>query len=354
MEFIDLKAQYRFLKDRIDARIEKVLEHGQYINGPEVKELEQKLSEFVDVKHTITCANGTDALSLLLKALKIGPGHAVFCPTFTFFATAEVISNAGATPIFIDSDLDTFNMCPKDLKQKIQNTYHLKDLMPKAVISVDLFGLPADYVNIEKIVNEHNLLLIEDAAQGFGGEINNRKAGSFGIAATTSFFPAKPLGCYGDGGAIFTNNERLAHLLTSLRAHGQGNSKYDNVRIGFNSRLDTIQAAILLEKLNVFPVELASRQVAAKKYKEKYPQYIAPKVPVGFKSSWAQYTLRTQNRDKAIKEFQSSGIPTNIYYPKCLHDQEAFRDIRHLQYNLDRSEELAKTVFSLPMHGYLS
>ncbi|WP_318485085.1 DegT/DnrJ/EryC1/StrS family aminotransferase, partial [Photobacterium leiognathi] len=249
MQFIDLAAQYQHLKNKIDARIHKVLDHGHYIMGPEVFELEEKLAEYVGVKHAITCANGTDALTLAMMALDIKEGDAVFCPTFTFFATAETIAFASATPVFVDSDENTFNICPIDLEKRIQHVIAEGKLVPKAIVSVDLFGLPANYPEIEKIAEKYNLKLIEDAAQGFGGSINNKKAGSFGDIATTSFFPAKPLGCYGDGGAIFTNNDEYAELIKSYRVHGKGTDKYDNVRVGVNSRLDTIQAAILLEKL---------------------------------------------------------------------------------------------------------
>ena len=256
MQFIDLAAQYQSLKEKIDARIQTVLEHGKYIMGPEVQELEQNLSEYVGVKHTVSCANGTDALTLALMVFDIKPGDAVFCPTFTFFSTAETIAFEGATPIFVDSDEYTFNICPIDLEKRIEKVLAEGKLKPKAIIAVDLFGLPADYPALRKIADKYDLKIIEDAAQGFGGEINGKRAGSFGDIATTSFFPAKPLGCYGDGGALFTDNDVYAELLSSYRVHGKGKDKYDNVRIGMNSRLDTIQAAILLEKLSVFPQEL--------------------------------------------------------------------------------------------------
>ncbi len=252
MHFIDLESQYKHLKTKIDKRIQGVLNHGHYIMGPEVRELEHALAEYVGVKHAITCANGTDALQLALMALEIGEGDAVFCPTFTFFATAEVIAYANATPVFVDSDERTFNICPKNLEEQITKVIEKGALKPKAIIAVDLFGLPANYVELEKLAAKYDLYLIEDAAQGFGGAINGKKAGGFGDIATTSFFPAKPLGCYGDGGAVFTNDDKLAALIESYRVHGKGSDKYDNVRIGLNSRLDTIQAAILLEKLAEF------------------------------------------------------------------------------------------------------
>lgn len=269
MKFIDLESQYIYLKDSINKRIQDVLNHGIYIMGPEVKELEEKLAEYVGVKHVVTCANGTDALTLAMIALEIKEGDAIFCPTFTFFATAEVIAYEGATPVFVDSDEATFNICPENLELQIKKVIAEGKLKPKAIIAVDLFGLPADYPKIKKIADKYGLKLIEDAAQGFGGEINGKRAGSFGDIGTTSFFPAKPLGCYGDGGAIFTDNDEYAHLLRSLRIHGKGLDKYDNVRIGMNSRLDTIQAAILLEKLEIFPTELKARNQAASYYSEE-------------------------------------------------------------------------------------
>ena len=354
MQFIDLKAQYQHLKTRIDKRIQTVLDHGKYIMGPEVQELEEKLAEYVGVKHAITCANGTDALQLCMMAFNIKEGDAVFCPTFTFFATAEVISFANATPIFVDSNEQTFNICPVDLEKQIQSVTSEGKLKPKAIIAVDLFGLPANYPELEKIAEKYNLKLIEDAAQGFGGSINGKKAGGFGDIATTSFFPAKPLGCYGDGGAVFTNNDELAELIKSYRVHGKGRDKYDNIRIGMNSRLDTIQAAILLEKLAEFPIELESRNRAATLYEKKYGSiYRTPKVPEGYVSSWAQYTLVSDYRDTEMSEFREQGIPTVIYYATCMHQQTAFSKLIDLKYNFPVAEKLANSVFSIPMHPYL-
>jgi dTDP-4-amino-4,6-dideoxygalactose transaminase len=359
MQFIDLAAQYKHLQTKIDARIKTVLEHGKYIMGPEVQELEQKLADYVGVKHAITCANGTDALQLAMMVLNIEPGDAVFCPTFTFFATAEVIALAGATPVFVDSDEATFNICPKDLEKKIQQTIANGKLKPRAIISVDLFGLPANYFEIERIAKQYDIKLIEDAAQGFGGSItdnqgNTKKAGSFGDIATTSFFPAKPLGCYGDGGAIFTNNDDYAALIKSYRVHGKGQDKYDNVRIGINSRLDTIQAAILLEKLAEFPQELINRNKAATDYEnELINQYKTPQVPVGYTSSWAQYTLVDERREEIMAEYKAKGIPTMIYYATCMHQQTAFKELNYQEGDFPVAERLAKQVFSLPMHPYL-
>ncbi|ENM3878829.1 DegT/DnrJ/EryC1/StrS family aminotransferase [Vibrio cholerae] len=354
MEFIDLAAQYQHLKTRIDRRIHKVLDHGHYIMGPEVFELEDKLSEYVGAKHSITCANGTDALTLAMMVLGIKEGDAVFCPTFTFFATAETIAFANATPIFVDSDIATYNICPIDLEVRIKNVIAEGRLKPKAIVSVDLFGLPANYTAIKKIAEKYGLKIIEDAAQGFGGTLNGQKAGSFGDIATTSFFPAKPLGCYGDGGAIFTNNDEYAELLRSLRIHGKGLDKYDNVRIGLNSRLDTIQAAILLEKLEAFPKELIHRNHVANEYNDKLKgKFITPITPEGYTSSWAQYTVRSEDRDLAIAEYKKLNIPTMIYYRTCMHQQTAFASLGYKTGDFPIAEMLSSQVFSLPMHGYL-
>ena len=354
MEFIDLAAQYQHLKTRIDKRIHNVLDHGKYIMGPEVFELEDKLAEYVGVKHAIACANGTDALTLCMMVLDIKKGDAVFCPTFTFFATAEAIAFANAVPVFVDSDEATFNICPIDLEKRIQKIIAEGKLTPKAIIAVDLFGLPANYPELEKIAKKYNLKIIEDAAQGFGGEINGKRAGGFGDIATTSFFPAKPLGCYGDGGAIFTNNNEYADLLRSYRVHGKGKDKYDNVRIGINSRLDTIQAAILLEKLAEFPTELAARNQAAEKYNQELASiYKTPIVPEGYLSSWAQYTVISSEREKEMKKYKQQGIPTMIYYATCMHQQTAFSALYYKDGEFPVAEKLAKQVFSLPMHGYI-
>lgn len=356
MDFIDLAAQYKHLQSKIDLRLEKVLQHGKYIMGPEVHELESQLAKYVGVKHAVTCANGTDALQLSLMVLDIKVGDVVFCPTFTFFATAEVISFAGATPIFVDSDEETFNICPNDLEKQIQKVITEGKLIPKAIISVDLFGLPANYPEIEKLAEKYNLKLIEDAAQGFGGSINGKKAGSFGDLATTSFFPAKPLGCYGDGGAIFTNNDEYAELLRSYRVHGKGTDKYDNVRIGVNSRLDTMQAAILIEKLLEFPVELGKRNSAAEVYRSTLnnSNYSTPNVPEGYVSSWAQYTLVDNNRDELNTYLKSHGVPTMIYYGTCMHQQTAFKSLGYNEGDFPVAEALCKKVLSLPMSPYLS
>lgn len=355
MQFIDLAAQYQHLKQGIDKRIQTVLDQGNYIMGPEVEEFEQQLANYVGVKHAISCANGTDALQLVMMILGVKEGDAVFCPTFTFFATAEVVGYANATPVFVDSDPTTFNICPIDLERRIQSVLAEGKLNPKAVIAVDLFGLPANYPELERIAEKYNLKLVEDAAQGFGGEINGRRAGSFGDIATTSFFPAKPLGCYGDGGAVLTNNDEYASLCRSLRVHGKGKDKYDNVRIGLNSRLDTIQAAILIEKLSAFPDELIKRNEFASLYSNALiGNFNTPVIPQGYLSSWAQYTLTSPERDDTMALLKAHGVPTMIYYGTCMHQQTAFNDLGYRDGDFPIAEALAKQVFSLPMHPYLN
>lgn len=356
MEFIDLKAQYAQLETAIQKRINKVLKEGNYILGPEVTELEHALASYVGVKHCVSVANGTDALQLVLMAMNIGPGDAVFVPSFTFFASAEVIALVGAVPIFVDIDKDTYNMCPQSLEHEIKRVAAEGDLNLRAIIAVDLYGLPADYDAIEVIADTYQLKLIEDGAQGFGGQIGSRKACSFGDVATTSFFPAKPLGCYGDGGAIFTSDDQLAKLLISLRVHGKGEDKYDNVRIGLNSRLDTIQAAILLEKLAIYPEEVELRQKVAQRYNDALgDKFIVPQVPAGFSSVWAQYTLRAKHsaRESIQQALKDNGVPTAVYYPKGLHLQKAFEHLNNIP-QLPVTEDVQAKVFSLPMHPYLS
>ena len=363
MQFIDLKKQFQLSEENIKASIRRVLEHGEYVFGPEVFALEDQLSKYVGVKHTISCANGTDALSLALMAMNIGPGDAVFLPTFTFFATGEAVVHAGATPVFVDSDPNTFNICPNSLQAKIEQLKLYGELNPKAIITVDLFGLPADYNTIQKLADDHSLLLIEDAAQGFGGRIGQvggeKRAGSFGAISTTSFFPAKPLGCYGDGGAVFTDDDSYADLLRSYRVHGKGKDKYDNVRIGINSRLDTIQAAILLEKLAIFDGELTRRNRSAEYYcnlLSNLPGIQLPYCPPSTTSSWAQFTVRFESeaaRQAAQKVLADQGIPSQIYYRKCLHEQPALIDKDPTDPELPIAEALSRTVLSLPMHPYL-
>ena len=359
MEFIDLKAQYKNLKSEIDNNIEQVINEANYISGPQVKELEKELAEYVGAKYCATCANGTDALSIALMALDIKEDDAVFVPTFTFYATAEVVSHIGATPIFVDVDKDTFNIDVTKLEKAIEQVKHEGNLIPRAVIPVDLFGQPAEHKKIREIANKYNLYIIEDGAQGFGGEIDGKKACSFGDISTTSFFPAKPLGCYGDGGAIFTDNEELYNLILSIRVHGKGSFKYDNVRVGLNSRLDTIQAGILLPKLKAFKeYELDYRNKWAKIYTDKLKDYV--KVPVvldGYVSSWAQYTVQLESEEKrntVQAKLKEKGIPTNIYYPKPLHRQVVYADYSFNLEDLTSSEDLCKRVLSLPMHPYLT
>ena len=327
--------------------------------GPFVKELEEQLARYVGVRYCVTCANGTDALSLVLMAWGITKGDAVFVPNFTFYATSEVVDLCGATPIFVDIDEDTFNMDVQKLEKAIVQVMKEGKLQPKVIIPVDLFGQPADFEQIQLVANKYDLLVLEDAAQGFGGSMNGRKAGSFGDAATTSFFPAKPLGCYGDGGAIFTNQTDLYEKLISLRTHGKGAYKYDNVRVGLNSRLDTIQAGILLVKLKAFEeFELEQRNKIAMQYTASLMNVVkTPVVRQGYTSSWAQYTITLQNeqqRDFLQAKLKEKNIPTMVYYPKPLHKQTVYE---HYSFNVDDlqvSEQVSKCVLSLPMHPYVS
>lgn len=358
MQFIDLKAQFAALRTGIEQRIDTVLAHGHYIMGPEVAELEGRLTDYCGVSHAVTCANGTDALVLALRALEIGPGDAVFTTPFTFFATAEAIMLVGATPVFADIDPRTYNLDPVALRDAIERTRAAGNLNLRAVMTVDLFGLPAHYSAIEPLCAEHKLDLIEDAAQGFGGAIGDRRSGSFGRIATTSFFPAKPLGCYGDGGAVLTNDAALADVVRSLRVHGKGTDKYDNVRIGTNSRLDTLQAAILLEKLAAFPRELDLRQQAAARYAADLPNLLtAPFVPEGSLSSWAQYAVLARDgaeRERIMTALASANIPTMIYYAKPLHLQPALNGLGYAAGNFPVAEDVSGRIFSLPMGPYLT
>jgi len=355
IQFIDLKAQQALIKDKIEARIAKVLEHGAYIMGPEITELETKLSEFCGAKYSISCSSGTDALILPLAAQEIGVGDAVFCPSFTFAATAEVVALLGATPVFVDVLPDTFNIDVESLKQAIivakQN-----GLKPKAVIPVDLFGQPADYDAVQEIADENGLWVLSDSAQGFGSTYNGRNSGTIGLASATSFFPAKPLGCYGDGGAVFTDNEELAQKMESLRVHGKGEDKYDNARIGMNARLDTIQAAILLEKLAIFPDEIKSRDKVAARYNEALSGAAqTPLVMENATSVWAQYTLKinAEKRAEVMAKLKEQGVPSVVYYPKSLHQQTAYAKFPRATESLKTCEALSQQVFSLPMHPYL-
>ena len=351
--FIDLAAQRRRIGSRMDEAILRVVNHGGYIMGPEVKQFEADLSAFCGAKHVISCANGTDALALVLMAKSVKPGQAILCPSFTFAATAEVVAWLGAVPIFVDCLPETFNMDPASLEFGI-NTARQLGLKPVGVIPVDLFGQPADYDAIEAICAREDLWILCDAAQSFGASYRGRKLGTIGAATSTSFFPAKPLGCYGDGGAVFTHDDELAAIMRSLRVHGQGSDKYDNVRIGMNGRLDTMQAAVLIEKLKIFPEEIVARDRVAKRYNEMLGDVATvPLVAEGNTSVWAQYTLRMPNRDAVAAALKAKGIPTAIYYPKPLHQQTAYNKFPCAGNGVPVAERLAGEVLSLPMHPYL-
>lgn len=358
MEFRDLKKQYQTLKPQLDAAMGKVLADCNFISGKQVEELEKSLTQYVDVPHCVTCGNGTDALTMALKVWGVQAGDAVFVPDFTFFASAETIAFEGATPIFVDVEEDTFNIDPAKLEEAIERILQEKTFTPKGIVAVDLFGLPANYAKLEEIAKKYNLFLLEDGAQGFGGTFQGRKVGSFGDLATTSFFPAKPLGCYGDGGAIFSHSSDVTEFLRSLRVHGKGSYKYDNVRIGWNSRLDTLQAAILQVKLKAFEeYELQAVNQVAKLYTERLDKLVkTPIVPEGFTSSWAQYTITLENRtqrDSLQQALKEQGIPTMIYYPIPLHKQKAFAGLTGQLDDFSVTEKLCDCVLSLPMHPYL-
>ena len=358
MEFRDLKTQYTKYKQEIDSAIQTVINNANFIGGNEVNILEKRLSDYVGVKHCISCANGTEAMTLLMMAWGIKPGDAVFVPDFTFFSTGEIVSFVGATPVFVDVDSDTFNIDPKKLEKTIMKVINEGELVPKVIIPVDLFGLPANYGEIEKIANKYGLKILEDGAQGFGGSINGKKACSFGDAATTSFFPAKPLGCYGDGGAIFTNDDKLAELLSSLKVHGKGEDKYDNVRIGVNSRLDSIQAAILNVKLSAF---IDHELEDVNRVNELYTKHLkgivkTPVIPKGYISSFAQYTIKLKSKEERNNlqfKLKQAGIPSLIYYTKPMHKQIAFSDYDYNEDDFKVTNELCDIVLSLPMHPYL-
>ncbi len=359
MEFRDLKTQYIKNKNEIDKAVERVMLSSRFIGGEEVIRLEESLADYVGVKHCVTCANGTDAMTLVIMAWGIKEGDAVFVPDFTFFSTGEVVSLAGATPIFVDVDKDTYNIDPTKLEEAIIKIKDEGRLTPRVIIPVDLFGLPANHTEISKIAKKYNLKVLEDAAQGFGGSIRGKKTCSFGDAATTSFFPAKPLGCYGDGGAIFTDDDNLAKLLNSLKVHGKGENKYDNIRIGLNSRLDTIQAAILNVKLKIFKdYELESVNNIYKLYNKKLEGIIeTPYIPDGYESSFAQYTIKLKDkeeRDILQKKLRDNGVPSMVYYPKPMHKQEAFKNYVYDHKDFCVTNILCETVLSLPMHPYLN
>ena len=359
MQFRDLKTQYTVLKDEMDKAILDVVASSAYVMGPKIKEMETAFADYVGTKHCIACNSGTDALLLALKAWDVKPGDAVFVPSFTFFASAEVIAMQGATPVFVDVDKDTFNIDVADLERKIEQTLKAGKLTPRVVIAVDLFGLPADFKAVRKVADKYHLYVLEDGAQGFGGRIGDRKACTFGDISTTSFFPAKPVGCYGDGGAVFTDNDEWAALMESYHIHGKGSDRYDNVRIGMNSRLDSIQAAILIVKLKAFKdYELVDVNKVAARYTEKLKGVVkTPVVPEGFYSSWAQYTLQLKDKEQRAglqAALKALDIPTAIYYPIPMHRQTAFSYLNLDDNRCPASDQLADTVISLPIHPYLN
>lgn len=372
IEFRDLKRQYQRIRSEIDSQIDSVINSAHYISGPEVKELEKKLAEYVGRKHCITCANGTDAISIALMSAGVGEGDAVFVPDFTFFSSGECPATVGATPIFVDVSNETYNISPTSLESAIESVIKEGKLKPRAVVAVDLFGQPFDYDLVKAICEKHGMLLLEDAAQGFGGEYTSNsglklKAGKLGDISTTSFFPAKPLGCYGDGGAIFTDDDDMATLCRSIAVHGKDmehpddpNAKYNNIRIGMNSRLDTIQAGVLIAKLNTFKNEELGKVNAVA---EMYNQLLAdvegltlPHISVNCYTSWAQYTIQLPekaNRTNVQKELREAGIPTNIYYIKPMHKQGAFGGTRSSEADCPNTEYLCNNVLCLPIHPYL-
>lgn len=358
MQFIDLKSQFERIEPDVCSRIDAVLRSQHYIMGPEIAELEQRLAGYTGVKHAFTCASGTDALVIALMSIGLERSDAVFVPSFTFFASGESVTLAGGTPVFIDCEPDTYNISPESLEQAISKTLEEGVLTPKGIIAVDLFGQPADYPALEQIAGEHGLFILEDAAQGFGATQDGKRTGSFGLVAATSFFPAKPLGCYGDGGAIFTDDDELADLIRSVRVHGQGSDKYDNVRIGVNGRLDTIQAAVLLAKLGIFDDEIEARNRVAATYSERLEGLLAtPVVHDGNKSVWAQYTVRAKDageKEAVIAALKAQDIPSATYYPIPMHLSTAYAGLGYRKGDLPVCEAAAERVFSLPMHPYLT
>jgi len=352
--FIDLKAQQQFLGNKIQDAINGVLEHGRYIMGPEIQTFEGLLAKFGELERAVSCSNGTDAIQLPLMAWNIGPGDAVFVPSFTFASTAEVVALVGATPVFIEVLPDTFNMDPQRLLAAIEEVEAEGKLTPRAVIAVDLFGQIANYPALQKITADKGLKLIADAAQGFGSTLDGSQAGKWADVVTTSFFPAKPLGCYGDGGAVLTNDHAVADIMASLRVHGKGSDKYDNVRIGMNARLDTIQAAVLIEKIAIFPGEIEKRNKVAKQYTQGLHNVVTtPFVPEGFVSTWAQYTIRVSDREAVQAKLKEANVPAVVYYPTPLHMQTAYSKFPIGGGELAVSEQLAGEVLSLPMHPYM-
>lgn len=354
MPFVDLKAQYIRLKQDIDRRVLAVMDHGRFIMGPEVEELEDALCAYVGCKHAITTSSGTDALLATLMAWKIGSGDVVFLPAFTFPASAEVVALNGATPVFVDVDINTCNMAPNALDQAINLVKTTTDYRPAAIIAVDLYGMPANYPALRKIANKEGLYLLADAAQSVGGKQNSQNVGVLADATATSFFPAKPLGCYGDGGAVFTDDDELATLLRSLRAHGRGDDKYDIKHIGLNARLDTIQAAVLLSKLTIFDSEIENREAVSQIYDDCLGSVVTtPGRQSGSDSAWAQYTIQIDDRDGLATALKKLGVPTAVYYPRAMHHQPAYGSFGRVGQSLAVSEKLANTVLSIPIHPYL-
>lgn len=352
--FVDLKAQYRHLKPAIDARIQAVLDHGNFILGPEIAELEKALADFSGAPHVVSCSSGTDALQMILMAQNVGPGDAVFMPAFTFTATAEVALLLGAEPVFVDVDGRDFNIDLESLEAAVQSVAKEGRLKPRAIIAVDLFGLPADYAGLRQLADRHGLYLISDAAQSFGAMQDNIRVGHLAPATATSFFPAKPLGCYGDGGAIFVDDAEMAHVLRSIRAHGKGDDKYDIVRVGVNGRLDTLQAAILLAKLPSFAAEIEARERLAQRYDAMLSGCVTiPLRRPGSRSAWAQYSILTPRRDELAAALKAAGIPSAIYYPRPMHQQSAYERFGQGTGSLPVSERLAREILSLPMHPFM-
>lgn len=354
MQFIDLAAQQKRIRRQVEAGLRRILDHGQYILGPEIKEIEEKLACYVGMPHAVSVASGTDALLMPLLVEQVGPGDAVFTSTFTFIATAEVIALTGATPVFVDIDPETFNIDPRSLEKAIQATIAGKRLKPRGIIPVDLFGQAADYQAIQAIADRYGLFVLEDAAQSFGASQDGKKAGALARVAGTSFFPAKPLGCYGDGGMIFCSDSSMRDELLSIRVHGQGADKYTNVRIGINGRMDSLQAAVLLAKMEIFPEEIEMRQQVAARYDRLLAGAVkTPVVRPGNVSAWAQYSVLHPRRDDIIKKLRENDIPTAVYYPIPLHLQQAFAGLGYGKGDFPVAEKVAGEIFSLPMHPYL-
>ena len=358
MQFIDLHKQFDLIEADVRKGFDEVFKHKRFIMGEEISRLEEQLKNYVGVKHALACSSGTDALVIALMAYQLKETDAVFVPSFTFFASAESVTLAGGTPVFVDSNPDTFNIDPASLKEAVERVRAEGKLTPKGVIPVDLFGQPADYEAVRAIAEENGMFILEDAAQGFGGVYHGKRAGSLGNIGATSFFPAKPLGCYGDGGAIFTDDDALYALMHSIRVHGQGTDRYDNVRIGVNGRLDTFQAVVLMAKLKVFDDELVTRNQAAAEYTRRLKDVVkTPVVPEGLQSSWAQYTLQAKDeaqRDKVLETLRAKNIPVMVYYPSPAHLATAYAGLGYRKGDLPVCEKLSKTVFSLPMHPYLT